>query len=228
MLFPKLRDVSTQEVGDKSLRLSPNSYYLCIHLFMHEEMSNTPNELAELHLNSDLALTLNLRLTDFSREEQSRHYLDSINGLIAKFIKLDDCLTKCTCYTAEFNVAEVPDNDTGFFNVIVWIDEMRNWLRDLTPALTACLPQQLGVAHPAADTSTPTTNMTQKRVNSDAKDKHENVLCKYDKYRHGGQSKASAIKALVHDFRWEYNPNNEGHRKKTIQRIIREHRNNED
>ncbi|MCC5613301.1 hypothetical protein LC612_43145 [Nostoc sp. CHAB 5834] len=64
-----------------------------------------------------------------------------------------------------------------------------------------------------------------KRVNVNAKEKLQRLLKKYDNYLTNGHSLDSALKALVHDFRLEYNPGNPSNRKKQIQRIIR-NRNN--
>ena len=80
----------------------------------------------------------------------------------------------------------------------------------------------------APATSAPAGNDKPKRINTDAQDKRNRLLTKYDGYRRNRYTKANAITALVHDFRLEYNPQNPANRKKTIQAIIRKHRKNEE
>ncbi|GAB3995257.1 hypothetical protein GCM10028807_34940 [Spirosoma daeguense] len=76
--------------------------------------------------------------------------------------------------------------------------------------------------------STKNTGKQQKRINTVARDKHKQVIEKYETYLKRGFTETKAIDALVHDFRREYGKGTLEHTRKRIQDIIRNWRNNKE
>jgi hypothetical protein len=102
-------------------------------------MSETVDQLSELYLNPDFSYQLSAYPCALTAEQKS-DYHQLISELIATLDKLDNQLERAVYYTGMFDVEAVADDQTSFFNVIVWISEARNWLSDIRPVLISCLP----------------------------------------------------------------------------------------
>ena len=126
-LFPRA-NINNQ--WNDSARLLPNEYLAATQRYGQLDFINDADVLSNIRLDPDFAFFLNEEHIEFQQVEQQ---VDKIQSVL-------DYLQKCQTYTSDFDINTVEANKTVFWNIIVGLDEITNWLYDLFRQLNSRLP----------------------------------------------------------------------------------------